>query len=89
MATKQSKDTTTADQDTDGLAGDLPERVAEANEKGYWGEVTDPTPNEAYTLAGVTSGQPTPETDPDLQAEAERRAAELGAQGAGGGADNS
>jgi hypothetical protein len=26
----------------------------EANEKGYWGEVPDETPNEAYTVAGVT-----------------------------------
>lgn len=23
---------------------------------GYWGHVTDPTPNEAYTVAGVTGG---------------------------------
>jgi hypothetical protein len=26
----------------------------EANDKGYWGEVPDETPNEAYTVAGVT-----------------------------------
>ena len=26
----------------------------EANEKGYWGEVPDETPNEAYTVEGVT-----------------------------------
>lgn len=35
----------------------------EANEKGYFGEVPDKTPNENYTLKGVTSGKPTPETD--------------------------
>ena len=26
----------------------------EANEKGYWGEVPDETPNEDYTVEGVT-----------------------------------
>ena len=26
----------------------------EANAKGYWGEVPDETPNEDYTVAGVT-----------------------------------
>lgn len=35
----------------------------EANEKGYFGETPDETPNENYTLAGVTSGKPTPETE--------------------------
>lgn len=35
----------------------------EINGKGYFGEVPDETPNENYTLAGVTSGKPTPETD--------------------------
>lgn len=33
-------------------------------EKGYFGATTDPTPNENYTVEGVTSGAPTPETDP-------------------------
>lgn len=33
-------------------------------EQGYRGEqAVDPTPNENYTVAGVTSGAPTPETD--------------------------
>ena len=34
----------------------------EANEKGYFGETPDKTPNENYTLQGVASGKPTPET---------------------------
>lgn len=34
----------------------------EENEKGYRGSTPDPTPNEHYTVAGVTSGKPTPET---------------------------
>jgi hypothetical protein len=35
----------------------------EANEKGYFGTSPDKTPPENYTLAGVTSGKPTPETE--------------------------
>ena len=35
----------------------------DATEKGYFGVTPDPTPNENYTLRGVTSGAPTPETD--------------------------
>lgn len=35
----------------------------EANDKGYFGETPDKTPNENYTLAGVTAGKPTPETE--------------------------
>lgn len=34
----------------------------EATEKGYFGTTPDETPNENYTLQGVTSGKPTPET---------------------------
>jgi hypothetical protein len=34
-----------------------------ATEKGFIGVAADPTPNENYTVAGVTSGKPTPETD--------------------------
>lgn len=32
-------------------------------EQGVFGTPIDPTPNENYTVAGVTSGAPTPETD--------------------------
>lgn len=35
-------------------------------DKGYSGTVVDPTPNENYTVDGVTSGKPTPESDPEL-----------------------
>lgn len=44
--------------------------VDDANEKGYFGDVPDPTPNENYTVAGVVKGAPTPETDEKLRAEA-------------------
>lgn len=44
-------------------------RVQEAIEpelaQGFRGVEVDPTPNENYTLDGVTSGAPTPETDPE------------------------
>jgi hypothetical protein len=42
-------------------AGEVQKRFDEANEKGYFGHTPDETPNEAYTLKGVTSGMPTPE----------------------------
>lgn len=42
----------------------------EWTEKGHRGTAVDPTPNENYTVAGVTSGAPTPETDIDAEAEA-------------------
>jgi hypothetical protein len=59
------------------LKGDLQERTDEAEAKGYWGETPDPTPNSAYTLGGVTAGEPTPETDPKLRAEATEASEEL------------
>ncbi|HET7386853.1 MAG TPA: hypothetical protein VFJ19_09360 [Nocardioidaceae bacterium] len=44
--------------------------VSEAEDKGYYGSTPDPTPNEAYTLAGVNAGQATPETDDKAAAKA-------------------
>ena len=44
-------------------AGQVQAAFDEANEKGYFGETPDDTPNENYTLKGVTSGKPTPETE--------------------------
>ncbi len=46
-----------------GIAGSA---VAEEQKQGFRGTEVDPTPNENYTVAGVTSGAPTPETDVDL-----------------------
>jgi hypothetical protein len=43
----------------------------EEHEKGYRGEVPDPTPNRAYSIEGVTgTPDPTPETDAELAREA-------------------
>jgi hypothetical protein len=54
-------------------------------EAGYVGKRSDPSSDVAYTVAGVTAGQVTPETDATLpvgwrecRAELERRAAEAG-----------
>lgn len=37
--------------------------IAEATDKGYVGSTPDETPNEAYTVAGVTRGARTPEAE--------------------------
>jgi hypothetical protein len=41
---------------------ELQKRVDEAEAKGYYGVEADKTPDEHYTVAGVTAGKPTPET---------------------------
>ncbi len=56
----------------DPAAAEVQEVVEAEQEKGFRGVEVDPTPNEAYTVAGVTSGQPTPETDKDTAEEARR-----------------
>lgn len=73
MATKRTTKTTT----TEDEAIELPELEA-ANERGYIGQKVDPTPNENYTVAGVTAGKPTPETDEALAAEAHEAAKNAG-----------
>jgi hypothetical protein len=45
--------------------------LEQATEDGYLGVKVDPTPDEAYTVAGVTKGQPTPETDEKAAAKAQ------------------
>lgn len=58
-----AKSTRTSDENsTDAGQAEVQAKFDEANEKGYFGEVPDETPNENYTLSGVTSGKPTPET---------------------------
>jgi hypothetical protein len=41
---------------------EVQERFDQEQEQGYRGAVPDATPNEHYTVEGVTSGKPTPET---------------------------
>lgn len=79
-AGKQAK--TDAEQ-ADKAIADRAQAVAdEETAQGFRGVKVDPTPNEAYTVSGVTTGQPTPETDLDAaeaarqgQRDAETRAA--------------
>jgi hypothetical protein len=51
--------------------------VDKENEQGFAGIEVDPTPNENYTLQGVASGAPTPETDADTRAKAQAHAVEI------------
>lgn len=60
MATEKTTKTASAD---DAGQAEVQAKFDEANEKGYFGHSPDKTPAENYTLAGVTSGKPTPETD--------------------------
>lgn len=51
--------------------------------QGFRGVEVDPTPNENYTLAGVTSGKPTPETDDDAAEKARKAQADVTRQANG------
>ena len=61
MATSQKPTTPTSSVAADAGQDEVQKRFDEATEKGYFGHAPDETPNENYTLAGVTSGAPTPE----------------------------
>ena len=54
-----------------------------AHEQGFVGDEVDQTPNENYTVAGVTSGKPTPETTSAPAAKV-REAASSGREREGG-----
>lgn len=69
-AGKESKqDAVSADS---AVADRVQDRVDRETEQGFRGVEVDQTPNEAYTLKGVTSDQPTPETNAEAAAKAER-----------------
>lgn len=57
----------------DPAAAQVQERFDREAAQGFRGVEVDPTPNENYTVSGVTGGAPTPETDPEA-AEAARKA---------------
>lgn len=44
-------------------ADEVQHAMDKATQQGFLGVETDATPNENYTVAGVTSGAPTPETE--------------------------
>ena len=61
--------------DETAAAAEVQKRVDVETEQGFRGVSADPTPNEHYTVEGVTAGKPTPETD-DGAAEAARKHAQ-------------
>lgn len=60
---------------TEKAAEQVQEAVDRETEQGFRGVEVDPTPNENYTVSGVTAGKPTPETD-EKAAKAAREARE-------------
>lgn len=66
---KAKQDAAKADTST----AEVQKRMDEDQARGFRGVEVDPTDNEAYTVKGVTSGMPTPETD-EGAAEAARKA---------------
>jgi hypothetical protein len=68
--TKDSTDTSAKETRSTGATRNAAESHAQKvidqeQSQGFRGVEVDPTPNENYTVAGVTSGAPTPETDVD------------------------
>lgn len=47
----------------DGGSAEVQKKSDKETDQGFAGVEVDPTPNENYTVKGVTSGAPTPETD--------------------------
>lgn len=52
----------------DTSTADVQKQVDEDQARGFRGVEVDPTDNSAYTVQGVTSGAPTPETDEEQAA---------------------
>lgn len=70
MATKENNETEQVEQQADELgASEVQTAVDEEQEKGYRGVVADKTPNHAYTVAGVTANEPTPENQKGVDAD--------------------
>lgn len=76
---RAKSDAVAADKSTD----EVQAKVDKETEQGFRGIEADPTPNENYTVQGVTSGLPTPETDDDAAEEARKAQADVARQSAG------
>ncbi|MET9550538.1 hypothetical protein ABZY36_35335 [Streptomyces sp. NPDC006627] len=72
-STSSRQNKATQDTPDDGVAQEIQRVTDEAEEKGYFGAAVDPTPNENYTLKGVTSGAPTPESDREYAREVRQK----------------
>lgn len=62
------------DSKKDAGQAEVQKTMDKAEDQGFLGVEVDPTPNENYSVAGVTSGAPTPETDEKSAAEADAAA---------------
>ena len=76
MAARKDNDQTAAQEQVQAVAD-------KETEQGFRGIEVDPTPNENYTVAGVTSGKPTPETDDDAAEEARKARGDVARRAAG------
>jgi hypothetical protein len=65
---RQTERSSTAKASGDGGVAEVQQQFDKEQEQGFRGREADVTPNENYTIKGVTSGAPTPETDPDQAA---------------------
>ena len=77
---KAKTDAVNADRST---SDEVQSKVDEETRLSYRGNEVDPTPNENYTIAGVTSGAPTPETDDDAAETARKAQADTARKAAG------
>ena len=60
---QRSATTETTNSGAKGTRSTATAQIEKEQAQGFRGTEVDSTPNEAYTVAGVTSGAPTPETD--------------------------
>ncbi|MEW1803205.1 hypothetical protein ACIGO7_35315 [Streptomyces virginiae] len=74
MAAAPRKDDSKPTPAVDDSTAAIQKAFDKAQEQGFFGVETDPTPNEHYTVAGVVEGKPTPETNKDAAAEARKAA---------------
>lgn len=70
MSDSNKKQSQAKAESTDAGTEQLQQAFDKANEQGFFGESSDPTPNEHYTVDGVTNDKPTPETDEKAAAKA-------------------
>lgn len=62
---------------------EVQQKVDKDEARGFRGIEVDPTPNENYTIAGVISGAPTPETDEKASETARKAQTAVAIQAAG------
>lgn len=75
--TKSEKPASKPATESDPAAEELQAQADQEAAQGFRGVETDPTPNENYTVSGVTSGAPTPETDDDAAEDARKAQADV------------